>query len=1165
MTVRPILALLIVFLFSNFSFAQTASIPERRMIHERNIDYYGGDLRSIFETTQRICERSCLENQSCQAFTFNSRASACFLKTDIQRRDPYEGAISARVQETSTLYLSRAKERADSLSFLPESTLNAARDFGQDLARSYADNGANPEELLEQARLNPNLVTAMFLAVRASVMTDTPAAWAELAENSLALKGKKSKEDQRARGYVVSAAINAYLRADRAAEQANNLVALAQGLEWNNRGRQSIDALRLAAELAPRKDIEDALERAIRLFGFRVSDTSIDSDAQSPRICVTFNEKLIESGFEYAPYVNLDGANFAVEANGRDLCIEGVEHGTRVTFTLREGLPAASGETLYKSAEQTHYVRDRSSLVRFLGRAYVLPQSPDAAIPVVTVNASEVELSIHRITERNLVSAFRQDLIGDQLYPYQAGNIDQNLGEAVWKGVGEVSDKLNADVTTTLPIGDAVDAFEPGIYAMTARIKGVELDGPPATQWFIVTDLGLSSMSGNDGLHVFVRGLSDALPREGIMAQLVARNNQVLGEVITNTEGYAVFPAGLTRGRGGNAPGLLTVRKGEEDFAFLDLTEAGFDLSDRGVDGRSAPKPVDVFVSTERGAYRPGEVVFATILARNPQVEAIDTLPLTAVIQRPDGVEYSRTVLLDQGAGGRSHRLKLPDNAARGTWRLNVYADTEAPALKSTSFLVEDFVPEKIDFEMEMREGALALNEAHLLNIDARYLYGAPGVDLSIEGDIRLSPASSLEGFEGYSFGPHDGPRNTLYGNYTGPSVTDEQGKAALSLTFPEIEEATRPLEMTAIFRLADASGRPVERVLKRPLAPVRAMIGIKPLFEGAADEGGLARFNVLAVGRAGRQISMSGAKWELTRIHRSYQWYSLDGNWRYEPIIRRERIADGRARLSQDNVASIEAPVEWGSYELTLTSNDGGYTMSSYRFYAGWYSASGGADTPDQLQVSLDKESYAVGDTARVLIEARDAGQIVLNVLSDGLIETKSQAIKAGATEIELRVTEDWRPGVYVMATHIQPLDTRAGRNPSRAIGLGWVEVDPGAAKLDVAFVSPDTSQPRSPLLAEVQLANVAPGTEVYATIAAVDVGVLNITGFVSPAPVDYYLGQRALGMDIRDVYGRLIDATQGNRGAIRSGGGQFCFRFKKPATNPGFGCLFPRTAEGR
>src|SRR5262249_29352874 len=55
---------------------------------------------------------------------------------------------------------------------------------------------------------------------------------------------------------------------------------------------------------------------------------------------------------------------------------------------------------------------------------------------------------------------------------------------------------------------------------------------------------------------------------------------------------------------------------------------------------------------------------------------------------------------------------------------------------------------------------------------------------------------------------------------------------------------------------------------------------------------------------------------------------------------------------------------------------------------------------------------------------------------------------------------------------------------------------------------------------------------------VAAVDVGILNLTNYKPPAPDDYYLGQRRLTAEIRDLYGQLIDGMQGARGQIRSGG---------------------------
>ena len=79
---------------------------------------------------------------------------------------------------------------------------------------------------------------------------------------------------------------------------------------------------------------------------------------------------------------------------------------------------------------------------------------------------------------------------------------------------------------------------------------------------------------------------------------------------------------------------------------------------------------------------------------------------------------------------------------------------------------------------------------------------------------------------------------------------------------------------------------------------------------------------------------------------------------------------------------------------------------------------------------------------------------------------------------------------------------------------------------------------RPNSTLRVPVNISGLAAGEEARIVIAAVDVGILNLTNYKPPSPEDYYLGQRALSADIRDLYGQLIDGMQGVRGQIRSGG---------------------------
>jgi hypothetical protein len=248
--------------------------------------------------------------------------------------------------------------------------------------------------------------------------------------------------------------------------------------------------------------------------------------------------------------------------------------------------------------------------------------------------------------------------------------------------------------------------------------------------------------------------------------------------------------------------------------------------------------------------------------------------------------------------------------------------------------------------------------------------------------------------------------------------------------------------------------------------------------------------------------------------------------------------VASGTLDLGAQEAGRIESNVDWGGYELALQDPSGETLPASVKFEAGWYQAPSAFDTPDLLKVSLDKSSYRVGETARARIEPRFPGLALVMVLRDRLVSVTPVEVPQEGATVELPVTRDWGPGVYVTAVLFRPMDLSAKRMPGRALGLTWAALDPGDRKLDIRLSAPEKTAPRGPLNIGISLGNLAAGEEVYATVAAVDVGILNLTRFQAPAPDAWYFGQRRLGMEIRDLYSQLIDRMQGVKGVVRSGG---------------------------
>lgn len=1138
-------------MFSVLPAVAEGPIPERRIAISRDVDFYGADLANIFDVTLEACQIACLSNARCEAFTYNSRSQACFPKSSISDRVAYEGAISAQVLSSDPSVLAQAAMRAGELNFLGNGDLKRARDLAKALPRDHAVGTWSVEDFLrsqQKALSEDRLNDARWFTGAAIVLSDAPDLWVEYAVQSLDFAATRKNDRRKYQKVALNASINGYLRAQAAPIRASALAVMARAFEAQGRGRDMIPALRLAQDLQPRDDTARALDKAIGKYGFRVVEHRVDSDAAQPRICAEFSQSLVESGVDYDPFVQAEETGLVAEVDGHQLCLSGVKHGARYRVTLREGLPAASGEVLVKSVDLVLYVRDRDPKVWFPGRGYILPAGGPVALPLSGVNVSEVALTLAKVSDRNLVRAVQEDFFGARMGYWTGKQFNRDIAQEIWAGTGTLEMLLNTDVTTRLPIGEGAGALAPGVYVLSARVPGADTyDDPTATQWFVVSDLGLATMQGTDGLHVFVRSLGSADPLEGTEVTLLSRANAVLGTARSDAQGYALFAPGLSRGLGAKAPAMLSVKRMDgtgtlADMAFLPLDGPAFDLSDRGVEGRAPAGPIDVFVTTDRGAYHAGEVIHVTALARDPQAAALEGLPLTAVLSRPDGVEYSRGLAQSIKAGGHIFALPIGATVPRGTWRLALYSDPQAPSLAETTVLVEDFLPERIDFDLALPDGNLQANDRAPLSIDARYLYGAPAGGLEIKGEVQLRAVSGLADWPGYRFGRHDQRFDRIGAGLPAGLRTDAQGKAIVEVRLPQVQQegrAVRPLEAQITARISEGSGRPVEREIVRALAPTGAMIGIKPLFDDALAEGALARFEVVSLGTNGAPEAMT-LIWEVNRLTTNYQWYTAGGDWNWEPVTSRKRIASGEVISASDGApVQIEAQTDWGQYELRVTRADGGaYTAGSVGFSAGWYAAESATDTPDMLQVSLDAQAYAPGDQARLRIIARDAGKALITVMSNRLIDMKAVDLSQGENEIDLPVTDEWGAGAYVTATLIRPLDRAGSRNPSRTLGLAYAPVAPGHRALNVVFDMPDEAAPRGPMDIALKVSGTVPGEQAYVTIAAVDVGILNLTGFTAPDPSEYYFGQRRLGMGLRDIYGRLIDGMSGAMGTVRSGG---------------------------
>ena len=527
-------------------------------------------------------------------------------------------------------------------------------------------------------------------------------------------------------------------------------------------------------------------------------------------------------------------------------------------------------------------------------------------------------------------------------------------------------------------------------------------------------------------------------------------------------------------------------------------------------------------------------------MLRDDSATALKDMPVTLIVKRPDGSEFTRYALALAGSGALYQALPLPKSSRRGRWSVTAHIDPKAAPVGRVEFSVEDFVPEKLKVELQPEAPMLRTNRTNTLNVQADFLYGAPASGLTVEGDLRVDvDPVPFPAFNKYSFGleaereKFEPPLITL----TAPD-TDDKGKSKIEWAGDKVKETALPLRGQVQVRVFEpGNGRATKNDKTLPLRTREVYLGIRPTFEGRyAREGAETEFDLVAVDAEGKQVARPSVDYKIERITYSYQWYQSDGKWRWQSIQAERLVAADTLAFKADAPAHLAKQLSWGPHRLTINDREAN-TSTSITFYVGWWGGSGTEDAPDSLRVASDKKNYAPGDTAKLRLEAPFAGEALIAIATDRIVATYTTKVPAEGTTVEIPVKAEWGAGAYALVTAWRPLDAPAERTPTRAVGAAWLGLDPALRTLAVQIAAPEKVTPRQRIEVPIRVAN-AQGPEAYVTLAAVDEGILQLTKYRTPNPADYYFGKRRLGVDMRDDYGRLLDVHADEVGRIRVGG---------------------------
>jgi uncharacterized protein YfaS (alpha-2-macroglobulin family) len=848
------------------------------------------------------------------------------------------------------------------------------------------------------------------------------------------------------------------------------------------------------------------------------------ANQDTPELCFVLSQSVarrpatpLESFITTDPAISLS----ATPRNDR-LCLTGFNFGNDYTISLKAGLPGIAGQ-LAKDSQFRVDIPNRPPELGFAAPDnIVLPRLGTQGLPIRSVNVPKIDVRILRIADDNLLlEGARQPLTAEAAAAFVPAH-----GEQIWQGTVEPKGGQNQDTVTMLAIDVTVGPLKPGLYVATAWPTGSPATGQTLpTQYFAVSDLGLSVYRGASSLLVAARSLATAAAAPGIDIALVAFNNRELGRTRTDGNGFARFDAAALQARDGNRPLAIRAYGPAGEFAALRLGDVA------SLEGRQSRSDV-ALIHLDRSVYRPGETVSILALLRTDQDAAIPKHAVTMDVVRPNGAIFWSRTLSDQGAGSYNVSVAIPSTGSGGTWRVEARREGDTKPIGDARFDVDIAARPRVNVSLNADVAVIDPAQAATIAVQTQTPEGMQARDTPGELRVTISAATSpLPAFPGFSFGAVDEAVAPLQLDPIRLS-TDGAGKASVPLKIAIPAKATKPLEAVITARIFDAGGRAIERTIAVPVADHSLILGVRPAADAIFPAGQNAHFDIIAVSPDGARQEKSGAGWEILRQDWKPSW-SLDGHrFTYRPAVKDTHIAGGQVDVPADAPAMLDVPnLAPGRYRIEVFDPNG-EAISSARFMVGWAVRNGG-DPADPVAIKPAKPNYAPGDGLDVFVKPPFESDIVLASADPEIRDAAVQHVPAAGATMHLTLPRDAGIATQFLATAVAPPDSAAPGLTRRAFGEVLLPAAPAPHSLDVKLDLPATVVPQRTLSIPVSAAN-AGDDPVYVRVALIDERT-DDDGPVADSPLDPLIARQTSMVTAIDNYAGVITPTGLSSGSMQ------------------------------
>ncbi len=811
--------------------------------------------------------------------------------------------------------------------------------------------------------------------------------------------------------------------------------------------------------------------------------------------------------------------------------------------------------------DQTLEVPTYGREVQVLSDGALLALSGEKKIAVYAIGVKQLRYSVHRVTTANIAHFISQSG-GDFANPsFNYGFNEDNLSETFTQTATLADDNprkpqftafdfapyLNATPDAKSTMFNKARPNGKGLFLLTIDALEKNKDGKDVVvtsdkRFVLLSDLGLVVKTARDGAQdAFVQSVESGQPVSGASLEVLGLNGLTVLRVETDRDGHAKLPS-LAGYENEKRPVAYLVRQGD-DLAFMPYQryDRKLDYSKYDTDGiQDSEEGLKAFMFSDRGIYRPGETMHLGIIVKQGDwTQDLSGLPLQLTISNPRGTIVEKSTVKLNAAGLIDYDFATRDTSPTGVYnaRLMIGDEKSAHELGSIAVRVEEFLPDTMkitsDFNKPQPKGWVTPDNMQA-TVTLMHLYGAPAVAHRIKGSLSLTPGSfAFKDYADYSFFDALTAKKS-FDQPIGERQTDAEGKAKFELNLDQFGSSTYRLTFYGE-GFAQDSGRSVRTAKSILVSPRPYVVGMKP--DGNLNyinKGSKRSVQLVALDPELKPVAAEGLTTQLLQIeYVSTLIKDERGAYAYRAKAKETVIAKGTLAVPAAGLTMPLDSAKSGSYVFVVTDAKGMVVQRFAYTIVGEGSMLGQARKDAVITVKQDKEVYNAGDSISLNIVAPYAGAGLITFETDKVLAFKWFKTSTNSTVQSLPVPAGFAGKGFINVQFLRALNSKEVYTKPLAYAVQPVFVSTAGVDSAIQLQVPEKVKPGEKL--SIQYQTKTPGKII---IYAVDEGILQYGHYVTPKPLDYFVGQRALQVETAQILDLLMPEYDLLRANAASGG---------------------------